>query len=119
MRVAALILGIIGGLAGIFGGGLTFTIGGLGQVFDMEDAAMVTNLGLAAVPAGALGIIGGALALSKPKLAGILMLVSAIAGLIFVSALYSVAFVLLIVGAILAFLGHRSLMREAKSSKSS
>ncbi len=118
MRIAALILGIIGGLAGIFGGGLTFTIGGLGQVFDMEDAAMVTNLGLAAVPAGTLGIIGGALALSKPKLAGILMLVSAIA-VIFVSALYSVAFVLLIVGAILAFLGHRGLLREAKSSKSS
>ncbi len=102
MRIAAMILGILGGIAGVLGGGFAVTVGGLGQAFGAEGAGTVTNLGFAAVPAAILGIIGGALALSKPKIAGILMIASAVLGVIFVSAAYAIAAILLVVGGILA-----------------
>lgn len=113
MRIAALILGILGGIAGILGGGFAVTVGGLGQVFNAEGANLVTNLGVAAIPAGIVGIIGGALALAKPKLAGILMFVSAVAGLVLVSAAYLIAFILLVVGGILALIGQRELKQKS------
>ncbi len=114
MRIASLILGILGGIIGIIGGIFAFTVGGLGQAFGADGAATVANLGMAAIPAGILGIIGGAMAIAKPKLAGFLMLISAVSGLIFVSAAYVVAFILLIVGSILAFIGQKEVRRQSE-----
>lgn len=111
MRIAALILGILGGLAGISGGAFATVVGGLGQAFQAEGASTVTGLGMVAIPIGIIGLVGGALAIARPKLAGILMLISAVIGLILVSAAYAMAFVLLTIGGIFALLGQKELAK--------
>lgn len=107
MRVAALILGIIGGLFGLGGAVFALFVGGVGSAFGAEGAETVTGLGFAAIPFAIVGIVGGALALSKPKAAAWLQLVSAVGGLIAISAAYAVAFACLLAGAILAWLANR------------
>ncbi|MBS4007490.1 MAG: DUF4064 domain-containing protein [Clostridium sp.] len=112
MRIAALILGILGGIIGMGGGFFAALFGGLGQAFQAEGATMVTGLGLAAIPAGILGLVGGALAIARPKLAGLLMLISAVVGVILVSAAYIVASIFLVIGGIFAFIGNKELARK-------
>ncbi|MBC7343079.1 MAG: hypothetical protein H5U02_11685 [Clostridia bacterium] len=107
MKLAGLILGILGGLAGLVGGSMALFAGGIGSAFNAPGAETVAGLGFAAIPLAILGIVGGALAIGKPKLAAILMIISAIGGVIAISAFYSVAAILLGVGALLAFLGAR------------
>lgn len=107
MKIAALILGILGGLAGLGGAVFALFIGGLGTALAVEEASTVTGLGLAAVPLGIVGIIGGALSIARPKVAAILMLVSAVGGLIAISAGYVVAFILLVAGGVFALVGRR------------
>src|SRR5689334_3391283 len=72
MRVAALILGILSGLWGVgialFGGGLLF-VAALADVAGGEQWAMLALYGLPA-----LALIGGALALTMPTVAGGLLL---------------------------------------------
>ncbi|MDI6894838.1 MAG: hypothetical protein QME70_09585 [Bacillota bacterium] len=113
MRIAALILGILGGLAGIGGAVFVLFFGGAGAVLAAEGAFTVVKLGVAAVPLSILGLIGGALALAKPKVAGVLMLISAFGGLIAISMGYAVAFILLLVGAVFAFVGRREAAKQS------
>ncbi|MCM8819428.1 MAG: hypothetical protein NC925_01365 [Candidatus Omnitrophica bacterium] len=110
MKRAALILGIIGGVAGIGGALFALIVGGVGSVFEMVDAFTVVGLGLVAIPLSILGIVGGALAMTKPKPAGIMMLIGGIGGIIAISAGYIIAGPLLILAGIIALL-------EAKKEK--
>ena len=111
MRIAGLILGLIGGIAGIIGAFLALFVGGLGQAFGAEGAKLVTGLAGLAFPFALLGIVGGAMALAKPKAAGIMMLISAIGGLIAISVGYILAFILLLVGGILSLSGQKELIK--------
>lgn len=111
MRVAALVLGIIGGIAGIVGAVFALFVGGVGAVVGAEGAQTVTGLGFAAIPLAILGIIGGAVAMAKPKAAGILMLISGIGGFIAISVGYIVAGPLLVIGGILAIVGQKELSK--------
>ena len=81
MRVAALVLGIIAGLwgmlVGFFGWGyIALTeLDGAEQYLDQVSNADVIKV--AGLLAPILAIAGGAMALSKPRLAGLFLLVSA------------------------------------------
>jgi len=108
VRVAALILGLLGGLFGIGGAVFAIFVGGVGDAFGAQDASLVMGLGTAAVVISIVGLVGGALALSKPKIASFLMLASAIAGFIAISAAYAIAGPLLLIAGVLALLGNRS-----------
>lgn len=105
MRVAALVLGIIGGVLGILAGILAITVGGLGQAVGAQHAGEVTGLGFLAFAMAVVGIVGGALALSKQRVAALLMLIAGIVGFIAVSAFWLLSGPLLLIGALLAFLG--------------
>lgn len=107
MKLAALILGIIGGVAGIIGSIIVMVIGGIGSVIGGEGATTVTSLGWVALLFSLVGIVGGALALAKPKIAGIMMLFVGVGGIIAVSIGYVVAGPLLIIGGILALVSSR------------
>jgi len=114
MRIAALILGLLGGIAGLFASGFAMFVGGVGSAFAVEGAETVTGLGLAAIPLAILGMVGGAIAITRPKIAGILMLISAVGGLICISMVYVIPFLLLLVGAILALIGQKELALKMK-----
>jgi len=107
MKIAALILGILGGIAGIVGSILVLVVGGIWSAFGGEGAGTVTTLGWVSLPVSLVGIVGGALALAKPKIAGIMMLLMGIGGFIAISLGYVVAGPLLITGGILALVGSR------------
>ncbi|HEY3063217.1 MAG TPA: DUF4064 domain-containing protein [Chloroflexota bacterium] len=78
-----------------------------GQTLGTEGASTVVGLGWAALGLSVLGIIGGALALAKPRLAGLLLLIAGIGGTISISLAYVVAGPLLVIGGILALVGGR------------
>ena len=108
MRIAALILGIIGGIAGLFGAGLALTVGGIGSAMGTANSSTVLVGGVIALVTSIVGIIGGAIALKAPRAAGWMMLAAALVGVFAISAGYVVACPLLLVGGILAFVGSRA-----------
>lgn len=106
MKLAALIIGIFGSMAGfiaaIFGlivGGIDFAIGGGAEIAWQSFGAM----GMSVV-----GLVGAALAIGKPRIATGLMVLSAVLGTIFISLFYVPAAVMLLIAALLAFLGRKS-----------
>ena len=82
MKIAAMVLGILGGLAGLGGAIVALFLGGLGSAFGAQGAGLISNLGFFAIPLSILGIVGGAMASAKPALAGKLMIASAVGGFI-------------------------------------
>jgi len=82
-------------------------VGGIGSAFKASGAETVVGLGWAAIPISLVGIIGGAMAMAKPKIAGIIMLLSGIAGFIAISGGYLLGGPLLIVGGVLALVASR------------
>jgi len=107
MRTGAMVLGIIGGLAGIAGAFFALLVGGLGKAFGAAEAQTVIGLGWAAIPLSLLGIVGGAMAKAKPTAAGILMLISGIGGFIAISMGYIIAGPLLVIGGVFALIGRK------------
>ncbi len=108
MRIAALVLGVIGGIIGLFGAGAAIAIGGVGAAVGAQNAGTAIGGGWAALALSVLGIVGAALAMAKPKLAGWLMLIAAIGGFISVFLAYIVAGPLLVIGGLLALFAKKS-----------
>ena len=108
MKTASLILGIIGGIFGLIGATFALFIGGLGGALEAEGASQIVGLGWFGFLFAILGIVAGAIAIAKPKIAGILMLVAGIGGIISISAAFAPASILLMVAGILALVGSRS-----------
>ena len=69
-RVTSLILGIIGGIAGFGGAVFALFVGGVDAAFSASGTSSIVGLGVAAILFSLLGLVGGALALNKPKIAG-------------------------------------------------
>ena len=90
-------------------------VGGLGGALGANGASTVVGLGFAALILSIIGIVGGALALAKPKLAGCLMVIAGVGGFISVSMAYVVAGPLLIIGGILALVAKKP-TKEASPS---
>jgi len=111
MRLASLILGILGAYLALVGAIFALFAGGVAGAFNAEGADTVMGLGLAAIPFAILGIVGGALGMSKPKVAGWLMLISAIGGTISISAGYILGGIMLLIGAIFAFIEGRKIKK--------
>ena len=95
-RTGEMILGIL--VAAL----LVLFIGGIGEALEVSGAETVTERGLGALFMGVLGIVGGAIVDKNNKVAGALMLISAVVGLILVSGFWVLSFILLLVGGILA-----------------
>lgn|GEM_PF-6318845 len=110
MKVVALVLGIVGGVAGLISGCLAVIFVATSE--GVVGAEFITGIGFAVIVLGVLGIVGGALAVAEPKLAGILMTTSAvmvIAARCITPPLLGglVAGLLLLIGGILGFVGQR------------
>jgi hypothetical protein len=96
------ILGLLGGIIGFFAGFAAIFVGGLGGAFGMQGASQIIGLGFGAIFFSIIGIIGAAIVKSKTKTSGYLMIISAIGGLICISAFYILSFILLIVAGVMA-----------------
>ena len=105
MRTASLVLGITGGVFGILSGLLAMMIGGIGSAFAAEGSGSVVGLGFGAILLGVLGIIGGALSNRSPGKASLLQAIAGFLGFIAIWLFWTLAGVLLLIGALMAFLG--------------
>ncbi len=108
MSTASLVFGIVGGMFGILAGLLAMMVGGIGSAFDAEGSGSVVGLGFAAILLGVFGIVGGALSNRSPGAAGIVQAVVGVLGFVAISLFWVLAGVLLIAGAVFAFLSRRS-----------
>lgn len=100
-RTTEFVLGLIGGIIGFFAALIALFIGGLGGAFDMEGASTISSLGIFAIIFSIVGIIGSVTVRYKQRLGGILMIVSAIGGLVSISFFYVLSFVLLIIAGLM------------------
>jgi hypothetical protein len=108
VRTASLVLGITGGVFGIIAALLTLLFGGLGSAFDATGAESIVARSFVAVFVGVVAIIGGALALRYPKVSAILQLITGVLGLILIGLFWIFSVILLLAGALLAFLGRKA-----------
>ncbi|MDP2953661.1 MAG: hypothetical protein Q8O76_10135 [Chloroflexota bacterium] len=104
MKTAAIVLGIAGGVVGLAGTALSLLAGGLGEAFPFLATSSGVELRWAALAFSIMGILGGALAGSKPSTAGLAMVAAGLGGLMSVAMAYAVAAPLLIAAGILASL---------------
>lgn len=106
MRVASLIFGIVGGAAGILAGLFAIVFGGIGAAFEASDSGVILGIGLGACFLGVCGIVGGALAPRLPIVSAIVQGGVGVMGLLAASWFWVLACLLLVMGAVLAVLGH-------------
>ena len=106
MKLAALIIGIFGSMAGFIGAILGLIVGGIDAAIG--GGAQIAWLSFGAMGMSVVGLVGAALAIAKPRIAAGLMVVSAVLGTIFISLFYVPAAVMLVIAALLAFLGRKS-----------
>jgi hypothetical protein len=106
LRIASLVFGIVGGVAGILAGLFAIVFGGLGAVFEAKDSGVILGIGLGACFLGVCGIVGGALALRLPIVSAIIQGGVGLMSLLVAGWFWVLACLLLVMGAVLAALGH-------------
>src|SRR5690606_31934726 len=99
-RTTEFVLGLLGGIFG-FGGALFAIMFGAVDEAVSGGSSEITGLGWAALLFSLLAIVGGVVVKFKPKVGGILMLVSGIGGLISISLFYVLSTLLLVIGGLM------------------
>lgn len=87
-RTTEFVLGLIGGIFGFIGAFMALMIGGIDASFSSSGTSEIIGLGWGAVFLSILAIIGSVLVKSKPKLGGILLIISAVGGFICIFMFY-------------------------------
>lgn len=118
MRIAALVVGILGALAAFVMALFAAGVGSIGAVLHQSGAQEITGLALSAWGASILGLVGAILALSKPVAAWICCFIAALWGVVSISAFGIPGGVLLLVAALLSFLEAHSQKRKRMSASS-
>ncbi len=105
MRIAAMVLGIIGGATGLLAAALVYSLDGAVASAVAATGAQLPTLTAVALASSIVGIAAAALTIPKPKIAGFLMIIAGVAGVLAVAAAYIVSAPLLIIGGALALSG--------------
>jgi hypothetical protein len=107
VRIAALTLGMIGAIIGLAASGTGLALGGVGAAVGIDGGAIIVGGGWAALAFSVLGSVGAALVMTKPRLAGSLMIVVGVAGFAANLLTYVVTGPLFLVAGLLALLAKR------------
>ena len=105
MTIAALILGILGGILALGVGSCVAAVGGLAEAFGGGGELAVR--GFFNFAAGIIGIIGGGLASTRPEISTITFVAATVVGVIAVGVLFVLPAIFFIVGALLAWFGRK------------
>lgn len=100
-RTTEFILGLLGGIFGFIGAIMALFIGGVDAAFSSSGESSIIGLGWAAIFLSIIGIIGSVVVKGKPKFGGLLMLVSAIGGVISISLFYLLPCILLLIAGLM------------------
>ena len=99
MRVAGLVLGIIGSVLGIVIGGVITVFVGLLGVLGADDTGGALADGLGMLLASVIAVVGAALVMSKPRAGAGLMVAGTLVGFLFVQWFFLLAGFPLLLGA--------------------
>lgn len=102
MKIAAMVLGIIGGVTGLLAAALVYSMDGVVISAAGSAGAELSTLSIIALASSIAGIAASALAIPKPKIAGFLMIIAGVVGVLAIAATYLVSAPLLIIGGALA-----------------
>lgn len=111
MRIAALVLGIVGGVFGIIFALIVLAAGS--TVSYLGGGSVYVVLSLLAMAAAIVGIIGGALANRQPLQSGLMLLICGVVGFLFIGGWWLITGPCFIVGGILELI---SISQEKKAS---
>ncbi len=106
-RAGEITLAILGGVFGIIGGLFAVGVGGLQQTGSGATQMNVGGLGWSAIAFSALAIVAAFFVRSRSKLAGWLLIISAVGGLISISFFYILPFILLLIAGLMSLLRGR------------
>ncbi len=105
-RVGEMVLAIVGGIFGIIGGIIALAVGGVQSATHTSGTNVAVNGGVA-IAFSALALVAAFFVVSRSKLAGWLLLISAVGGLIAISAFYILPFILLLIAGLMCLLRGR------------
>lgn len=105
-RAGEMVLAILGGVCGIIGGLLAVGLGGAQDAVG-DQSMNVGSLGWAAIGFSTLAIVAAFFASSRSKLAGWMLIVSAVGGLISISFFYILSFILILIAGLMCLLRGR------------
>ncbi|QCT02744.1 hypothetical protein E6C60_2029 [Paenibacillus algicola] len=105
-------MGLVAGIFGVIASIIALTVGGIDAAFSNDGTSSILGLGLTAMIFSILGIIGAAMSKPKPKVAGVLMVISGIAGFISISFFYILSAILFIIGGFMGILGKREVQTK-------
>lgn len=115
MSKAGGIIGIIAGIFGFIAAIVTLFVGGLGSAFEAEGAKTVVGLGWGGVLFSFLAIVFGAVAIARPKGAGIGLIIVSILGAILGGTLVAICMALSLIGGILAVVGAKNVQSASST----
>ena len=102
MKQVVITLAIIGAVFGLIGAVFALGIGSLGSAFGAGGANSALKGGLIDILASIVGLVGGILIFSKPKVGGWMLIGSAIAGFVATFIAFLIPFVLFLVSGIIS-----------------
>lgn len=105
MKNAGGIIGIIAGVFGVCAALMTLLFGGVGAAFNADGAQTVVGLGWGGVFFSFLAIVCGAIVFSRPRGAGIGLVIVSILGAILGGTLVAIFMGLALIGGVLAIIG--------------
>jgi len=100
-RTLEFVLGLIGGIIGIFSGIIALGLGGFAASFGVEGAETVAGLGIFGIVLAIAGIVGSILVRKKALIGGIVMIVAAVGGYLCISGVFLIPGILLLVAGLL------------------
>jgi hypothetical protein len=118
MQKAGGIIALIAGIFALFAAGATLIFGGLGSAFDAEGADTIVNFGWGGILFSFTTIILGTVSIwAKTKVAGILLIISAIMGVAFGGTLVAIFMIPALIGGILTTIGAGKTTTEQPSTQ--
>lgn len=118
MNKAGGIIAMVAGVFAVIGAIVTLMVGGLGSAFKANDADIVVALGWGGIAFSFLVIMFGAVALFKPKGAGIGLIVCSLGGAILGGTIVAVFMVLSLIGGIVCVVGSKQKKGTANAIQS-
>ncbi|MHB1325504.1 MAG: zinc-ribbon domain-containing protein [Thermoleophilia bacterium] len=104
MRIAALILGIVGGTMGIIFSFIAMTVGGAAGTLGSSKGESLAFLGFISFMLAVTGIVGGALSNKKPQASYIMLIGPGVLGFFCIQGGWTLAGIPFIIGGILEFI---------------
>lgn len=94
-RTAEFTLGLIGGIFGFIAAIMAMAVGNVDAFFSSSGTSSITGLAWAAFFFSALAIVGSIVVRTKSKVGGIILIISAVGGLISISMFYLISAILI------------------------